>query len=67
MDMRLTLTLGEIIRALIVDVKSSLKITQDGLDREYVDWQCDTFKIDNALVYHILSNIFMDTDAYVYV
>ena len=25
---------------------------------------CDTFQVDNVLVYHILSKIFMDTDAY---
>ena len=40
-------------------------MTQDGLDRAYVDWQCNTFKMDNTLVYHILSMIFIDTDVYV--
>ena len=55
-----------IARAPIVDAKSNLKMTQDSLDRAYVSWQCNTFKVVKALVYHILSKIFMDMDAYVY-
>ena len=54
-----------IVRAPIVDAKSNLKMTQD-LDRVYVNGLCDTFKIYNALVYHILLKIFIDMDANVY-
>ena len=50
-----------IAQVLIVDM-SNLKKTQDCLDRAYVSWQCDVFKIDNSLVYHIISKIFMDKD-----
>ena len=56
-----------IARDPIINSRSSLKLSQDSLDRAYLDHQCDTFNIDNALVYQILSNIFMDMDAYVYV
>ena len=42
------------------------KLTQDSLDRAYFNHQCDTFKINNALVYQIISKIFVGTDAYVY-
>ena len=31
-----------------------------------ISWQCDTFKLDNALVYHNLLKIFIDTDACMY-
>ena len=54
-----------IARAPIIDTKSDLKMTQDGLNKTYVSWQCDTIKVDNALVHQILSKIFMDMDAYV--
>ena len=40
--------------------------TQECQERVYVSWQYDTFKIDNAFVYHILSKVITDTDAYVY-
>ena len=46
-----------IARANIVDVKSNLKFTQDCIDRVYVSWKYDTFKIDNASVYQILLKI----------
>ena len=52
-------------RALIIDFEMNLKMSQDSLDRVYLDQQCNAFKIVNALVYHILSKIFMDMDAYV--
>ena len=55
-----------IARSPIVDAKSNLMMAQDGLDRAYISWQCDTFKIDNACMYHIPSKIFMDMDAHVY-
>ena len=59
---------GEMLaRPPIVGTKSSLKKTQDGIDRAYVDWQCDTFMIDNVLMHHILLKIFTDMDAYIYV
>ena len=56
-----------IARIPIVDVKSNLKMTQKCLDRVYLSYKCDTFKIDNSLVYQILLKVFMDMDAYVYV
>ena len=55
-----------IARAPIVDEKSNLKQTQECLDKAYVGCQCDTFKIDNAFMYHILSMIFMYMDVYVF-
>ena len=54
-----------IARAPIVDAKTNLKMVQDSLDRAYLSYQCDTFKIDNALVYQILTKMFMDMDTYV--
>ena len=54
-----------IARAHIVNGKSNLKFNQKSLDRVY-HYQCDTFKIDNALVYHVLLKMFMKTDAHVY-
>ena len=56
-----------ITRAPIVDGKLNYKLTQDVLDRAYPDYWCDTFKINNILVYQTLSKIFIDTDAYIYV
>ena len=41
-------------------------MTQKTLDRAYLSYQVDTFKIDNALVYQIPSKMFTDMDAYVY-
>ena len=55
-----------IARAPIDETKSNPKQTHDYLNRAYVIWQCDVFKINNALVYYILSKVFMDTEAYVY-
>ena len=49
----------------IVDKWSNFKLSQDCLERVYFDYQCDTFKIDNALVYQILLKTCMDMDAYV--
>ena len=56
-----------IAKAPIVDAKLNLKQTQECLDRAHVSWECDTFKINNTLVYHMLSKVFMDMDAYDYV
>ena len=56
-----------IARSSIIDAKSNLKMTQEMLDRAYLSHQVDTFKIYNALVYQILSKVFTDMDAYVYV
>ena len=53
-----------IVGALIDEARLNLKQTQDWLDTRCVDIQCNTFKIDNALVYHILSKIFTDMSAY---
>ena len=38
----------------------------ESLDRAYFSYQCDTFKINKALVYQFLSKVFMNTDRYVY-
>ena len=54
-------------RVLIFDSSSNLKITQKNLDRAYLSHQVDTFKINNSFVYQILSKMFPDMDAYVYV
>ena len=56
-----------IARASIVDSRMNLKLSQESLDRVYLDHQCGTFKIKNALVYQILSKMFMDMGAYIYV
>ena len=55
-----------VARAPIVDSRLNLKLNQENLDKAYLH-QCDTFKINNALVYQILSKMFMNKDAYVYV
>ena len=46
-----------IVRDLIVDTKLNLKLTQECLNRINLSHQCDTLKIDNALVYQIHSKI----------
>ena len=38
-------------RALIVNAKLNLKLTQICLNRAYLSYKCDTFKINNALMY----------------
>ena len=53
-------------RTLTFDAKSNLKMTWDWLEMKFVDSQWTTFKIKNALMYHILLKIFMNTDVYVY-
>ena len=55
-----------IARALTVVAKSNLKLTQKCMDRIYLRWKCDIFKIDNSLVCQILSTIFTNMEAYVY-
>ena len=55
-----------IARAPIVDFRLNLKLNQETLDRAYLDHQCDTFKIDNALVFQILYKTFTDMDANIY-
>ena len=54
-----------IARNPIFDLKSNLKLNQETLDTVYLKYQCDTSKIDNALVYQILSKVFTDMGAYV--
>ena len=49
-----------------MDAESNLKLTQECLDKAFLSYQCDTFKIANVLVYHFLSRVFMDMDAGVY-
>ena len=66
-DAYLNLDKEMITRAPIVDAKLNFKMTQEVLDRVYKNYQCDTFKIDNALVHQILSKIFIDIDAYIYI
>ena len=55
-----------IARAPIIDAKSSLKMTQETLDKAYLNYQVDAFKIDNAMVCEILSKVFTNMDAYVF-
>ena len=55
-----------IARAPIVNICLNLKMTQDLLDRAYLVHGADTFKIDNAMVYQILSKIFTDMNAFVH-
>ena len=52
------LNLGEemIAKAPIVDAKFNFKMTQDILDKVDPDNHCDTFKINNALLYQNLQN-----------
>ena len=50
----------------IVDARSNFGLNKDSLDRVYLDHQCDIFKIDNAMVYQILSKVLTDMDAFVY-
>ena len=63
------LNLGKemIVIAPFVDGKLNLKLNQESLDRVYLDYKCDTFKIDNALVYQILSKVLKEINKYVYV
>ena len=42
-------------------------MSQEALDRAYLDYQCDTFKIDHAMAYQILSKMLLGMDKYVYV
>ena len=53
-----------ISRTSIIDAKSNLRMTQDTLDRAYLRHQ--VVKIDNAMVYQILSKVFTDMKAFVY-
>ena len=55
-----------ITRALIIGGRTNIKLSQDSLDRDYLDYQVDTLKIENAMVYQILLKIFTDMDAYIY-
>ena len=55
------------MRAHIVDSKMNLKMTQDNLDRIYLSYQCDAFKIDYAMVHQTLLKMFTDAYACVYV
>ena len=66
-DAYLNLDKEMIIRAPIVDSRSNLKLNKETLERAYQDNQCNTFKINNALVYQILSKMFTGMGAYVYV
>ena len=50
-----------------MDASSNLRLSQDSLERVYVDHQADTFNVDNAMVYQIFSKMFTDMDAFVYV
>ena len=65
-DAYLNLDEEMIVRALIVDRESNLKLTQNVLYRAYLNYQCDTFKVNNAIMYQTIYKIFMDMDAYVY-
>ena len=56
-----------ITRAPIINTRTNLKLNQESLDRVYLDHQVDTFKVDDDMVYQILSKTFTDTNTYVYV
>ena len=56
-----------IARAPIINAKSNRKMTQETLNRAYLSYQVDTFKINNVLVHQILSKVFADIGTYVYV
>ena len=56
-----------IARTPIFVTKSNLRLNKDSLYRVYVDYQTDAFKVDNAMVYQMLTEMFTDTDAFVYV
>ena len=53
-------------RAPKVDTKLNIQKTKDLHNKNFVDFQCDRFKIDNALVHNIVSDVFTDMFAYVY-
>ena len=56
---------GEMIAsAPIINAKSNLKMNQGTMDEAYFSYQVDTFKIDNAMVYQILSKVFTDKVTY---
>ena len=50
----------------IIDAKSNLKMAQESLDRAYLSYHVNTIKMNNALVCQILSKVFTNMDAYVY-
>ena len=56
-----------IARASIIDSRSNLKMHKETLDRAYLSNQVDTFKIDYALVYQVLSKVFTNMDTYIFV
>ena len=51
-----------IIQAWIVDKSSNLQKNKNWLDMKHVNIQCDTFNIDKAFKYHMLSKIVTDMD-----
>ena len=55
-----------IARAPIFNASLNLRLNQDSLDRVYGDQQVDTFKVDNIMVYQILSKRFTNMDAFFY-
>ena len=50
----------------IINTTLNLKQSQNCLETPFISWQCDTFKLDNPLVHHILFKIFINMDTYVY-
>ena len=46
-----------VAKAPIFNASLNLMLSQDSLDRVYIDHKIDTFKVDNAMVYQILSEI----------
>ena len=64
-DAFLNLDKEMITRALIIDETSNLRFFQESFGRIYFSYQCNTFKINNTLVYSVLSKIFMHMDAFV--
>ena len=64
-DAFLNLDKEMITKAPIVDAKSNLKLTQMYLDQVHISYQCDTIKINYALVYRFLLKIVTNMDGYV--
>ena len=63
----LNLDMEMIAWAPIIDARLNLRLNQGSLDRVYIGYQDDTFKVDNAMVYQMFSKMFTDMDAFVYV
>ena len=55
-----------ISRTTNIDASSKLRLSQDTLDKAILN-QGDAFKIDDVMVYQMISKMFTDMDAFVYI